>query len=177
MAKRGCKSVDKSDVHGVLVLWSAPGSQTTEHEPEDVHGTTVLLGSELRSWLDQFDDSHAAHFSTDAVWARVEELAHTGDDLDAKEGLVQRPTLISTCGQNVFAPLTAVVLATYAFFGSLHLGWAPAPFLETATAVVLGIASTRLRPVRLASIAWTTTTIGIAVIVGLDIAVANLAAH
>jgi hypothetical protein len=119
--------IDKSDVHGVLVLWSPPGSPTAEHKPEDVDGTTVLLGTELGSWLYQFDETHSARVSADVVWAKVEELARAGDELDTQRGLVQRPGLMSTYVRNVLGPVTAIALAGYGFFGSVHLGWAPAP--------------------------------------------------
>jgi hypothetical protein len=168
----------KSDVQSVLVLWSAdPSSVLEEHEPEVMNGTTVLLGSELAAWLGQFDESHRAHFDTDAVWAEVERLASSGDDLDSQQGLTPSPGLLSSYLHTVVAPVVAVFLAIDGFFASAHLGWGPSPWLETATAVLLGFAGSRTKRLRLTSIAWTAAAVGVFAIVGLDLVVDHFAGH
>jgi hypothetical protein len=169
--------LDKSDVHSVLVLWSAPGPLLEKHEPEFVDGTAVLVVGDLASFVTRFEESHTQHIDTEAVWAKVEELAFIGDNLDAARGLVPGRGLLFTYLQVLVAPVATAILAMYAFLGSFHLGWTPAPLLETTIAVLLGIAGTRLRQLRLVSIAWTTAAVGVVVIFGLDIAVIHLAAH
>jgi hypothetical protein len=170
--------LNESDVHSVLVLWSAPGPVLEKHEPEFVDGTTVLVLGDLASFVTRFEESHTQHIDSEAVWEKVAELAFSGDALDAARGLVPGRGLLSTYVQFLVAPAVAAILAMYAFLGSFHLGWTPAaPLLETTIAVLLGIAGTRLRHLRLVSIAWTAAAVGIVVVFGLDIAVIHLAAH
>jgi hypothetical protein len=112
--------------------------------------------------------------NTEAVWAKVEEFAFSSDRLDAERGLVPGHGLLFAYLQVLIAPLVAALLAVYAFFGSIHTSWAPAPWLETISAVLLGITGTQLKRLRLVSIAWTTTAL---IVAALDIAVICLAAH
>ena len=71
--------VNDGDVHAVLVLWSAPGQSLEEHTPEVMEGATVLLGSELRSWLDQVEEVQTGSTDVETAWAKIEDLAFRGD--------------------------------------------------------------------------------------------------
>ena len=174
--------VNDGDVHAVLVLWSAPGQSLEEHVPEVMEGATVLLGSELRSWLDQVEEVQTGSTDLEAAWAKIEDLAFRGDALDVNHGLIATGGPMSTYFRVLVAPLFAAASAWYVFFATLHLGGTTAAVLETATAVLLGIAATRLMRgqlsrFRVVSLAWTTAAIGICVVDALDVLVHHLVVH
>lgn len=174
--------VGDRDVQSVLVLYTAPGQILDEHAPKVMKGTTVLVGTELRSWLDALTESHGGGTDVEGAWEKIKDLASRGDALDACKGLVVTSGPIATYFRVLVAPFFAAALAWYAFIVSVHLGGAVAALVETVTATIVGVAATwfmrrRLTRFRAVPLAWTTAAIGIFVVVGLDLLVHRLVAH
>jgi hypothetical protein len=174
--------VGESDVHAVLVLWSAPGLILEGNAREVMEGTTVLVGTELRSWVEEQTASQVGDRDIEVAWEKIKGLALHGDALDAREGLAVTAGPMATYFRILVAPLFAAVLAWYAFFVSLHLGGTVGALVETGTAALIGIAAAllmrrRFTRFRVVPLAWTTAAIGVFVVVGLDVLVHHLVAH
>jgi hypothetical protein len=117
--------------------------------------TTVLVGTALRSWLEELPAAQASGIPGGDEWC---------DEGDAKEGLVPTGGLLFT------------------YFRSVHLGGAIGASLETTTVVILGLVAVRLMRRRLTRfrvvpLAWMTAAIGIYVVDALDIFVYHLVVH
>jgi hypothetical protein len=174
--------VGDCDVQSVLVLWSASGRILDEHAPEVTKGTTVLLGTELRSWLDALTESHGGGTNVEGAWEKIKGLASRGDALDADQGLVATSGPMATYIRVIVAPFFAAALAWYAFVVSLHLGGTVAALVETATATIIGAAATwfmrrRLTRFRAVPIAWMTAAIGTLIAFDLYVLVHHLVEH
>jgi Nuclease-related domain len=163
---------NKFHVEAVLVLWSAPARERPESAPQKIDGVTVLLGRDLAAWLDSLEGPTQA-IDVAACWSKIEQMASTGDALDAARGLAPSLRFERWLLIRIGAPVLAAFAALCAFGAADSLRSTDAPFIESALAVIIGLVGLHWRSSRMAAIAWTTTAAGMLVIALLGLLVGS----